>query len=157
MSLGTGGAVTIRFTDNFLTGSNSAAPDLVIFETGVSESFQVEISRDGVNFLNVGIASGLNNMVDIDQFGFGSNDRFAFVRLTDLVTPLDEATAPFGPAGADIDSVAALSTVPADDFIPGSQGIVVAQNAGPTLLNNIVANFQSGIAVFDRVSNLNTE
>jgi len=57
LSLGTGGQATFRFTDNFLTGSDSATPDLVIFEAGVSESVRVEISRDGENYRFVGNAS----------------------------------------------------------------------------------------------------
>ncbi len=147
LSLGTGGQAVFRFTDNFLTGNDSPTPDLVIFEAGASETVRVEISRDGENYFFVGNASGLNNTIDIDQFGFDSFDRFAFVRLTDLVSPLDEPTVAFGPAGADIDAIGALSTVPANVFTPGAQGIVVTQNAGPTLLNNIVANLQTGIAV----------
>ncbi len=147
LSLGTGGQATFRFTDNFLTGNDSPTPDLVIFEAGASESVRVEISRDGESFRFVGNASGLDNTIDIDQFGYDSSDRFAFVRLTDLVTPLDAPTDAFGAAGADIDAVGALSTVPATQFTPGAQGIFVTQNAGPTLLNNIVANFQTGLAV----------
>ncbi len=145
LSLGTRGSVTLLFTNNFLTGNNSSTPDLVVFETGSSESVRVEISRDGVTFFDVGTADALRPEIDIDRFGFTSADRFAYVRLTDLDT--DGVTNSFGAAGADIDSVGALSTVPAFNYTPGSQGIVVKDNSGPTLLNNIVANFQTGIAV----------
>ncbi len=76
------------------------------------------------------------------------------MRLTDLVSSLDQPTDAFGAAGADIDAIGALSTVPATQYTPGAQGIFVTQNAGPTLLNNIVANFQVGVAVTPPSNNL---
>ncbi|MEM8667655.1 MAG: GEVED domain-containing protein [Planctomycetota bacterium] len=147
LSLGTGGSATFAFTNNFLTGSDSPSADLVIFETGASETVRVEVSRDGENFFPVGTASGANNSIDLDAFGFTSNDRLSFVRLTDVISPLDEPTPAFGPAGADIDAIGALSTTPATVYTAGGEGIVVTQNAGPTLLNNVVANFETGISV----------
>ena len=122
LSLGTGGQATFRFTDNFLTGNDSPTPDLVIFEAGASETVRVEISRDGQNYTFVGNANGLNNTIDIDQFGFDSTDRFAFVRLTDLVSSLDQDTDSFGPAGADIDAVGALSTRSCERIHSGCSG-----------------------------------
>ena len=142
-SLGNGGSLTLAFVDNFLTGSGDARPDLIVFENGAVESVRVEISRDGVTFTNVGIVGGVTKTIDIDQFGFGPQDRFTFVRLTDL----RQGNQTSGPAGADIDAVGALSTAPADSYIPGSQGIVVRQNAAPTLLNNLLANNQSALAI----------
>ncbi len=108
-SLGRGGSIVVQFTDNFLTGSGDARPDLAVFETGAIESVQVEVSRDNRTYFNVGIVSGSNNLVDLDAFGFGVNERFSFVRLTDL----RQGTSTSGPAGADIDAVGALSSVPA--------------------------------------------
>lgn len=142
-SLGRGGVLTLAFQDNFLTGSGDARPDLVIFETGEIESVRVEISRDGVTYFNVGVVGGIDNTVNIDAFGFGVQDRFGFVRLTDL----RQGTLTSGPAGADIDAVGAISSVPADQFTSGGVGIRVRQNAAPTLLNNVVANNSLGISV----------
>ncbi|MDF1840830.1 MAG: dockerin type I domain-containing protein [Rubripirellula sp.] len=147
LSLGTGGEATFLFTDNFLTGNDSPAADLVIYETGASETVRVEVSRNGEDFFFVGNANGFDGMIDLDQFGFGSRERFSFVRLIDVVTPADEPTAAFGAAGADIDAIGALSTTPATQFTPGGDGIVVTQNSGPTLLNNVVANFATGVNV----------
>ncbi|MFK8111489.1 MAG: GEVED domain-containing protein [Rubripirellula sp.] len=149
-SLGTGGSITYRFTDNLLTGNDSPTEDLVIFETGTPEQVRVEISRDGIEFFEVTTIDGtpadsLRREIDLDRFGFDSNDRFAYVRLTDLDS--DQVSDQFGAAGADIDAVGAVSTVSAFQYTPGSQGIVVNENAAPTLLNNIVANFQTGIAI----------
>ncbi|TWU42048.1 beta strand repeat-containing protein [Novipirellula artificiosorum] len=143
VSLGTGGVLTVGFTDNFLTGSGDARPDLVVFETGAIEGVSVEVSRDGTNFINVGVIAGIDSTIDLDAFGFNAQDRFAFVRLTDL----GQGTATSGPVGADIDAVGALSAVGADIYIPGSKGLVVQQGAAPTLLNNVVANTQTALSV----------
>ena len=142
-SLGNGGVLTLGFTDNYLTGSGDARPDLVVFETGEIESVRVEISRDGVTFFDVGVVGGIDNTIDIDEFGFGPQDRFSFVRLTDL----RQGSQTTGPVGADIDAVGAISSVPVTAFNPGGRGIVVQQNSAPTLLNNVIANTQSGLVV----------
>ena len=84
VSLGRGGSLIVQFVDNFLTGSGDSRPDLAIFETGQIESVQVAVSRDNVTYVNVGIASGSSNLIDLDAAGFGLEDRFSFVRLTDL-------------------------------------------------------------------------
>lgn len=142
-SLGRGGVLTLAFESNFLTGSGDARPDLVIFETGEIESVRVEISRDGVTFFDVGVVGGVDNTVDLDRFGFGPQDRFSFVRLTDL----RQGSLTSGPAGADIDAVGAISSVPADVYTAGGVGIRVQQNAAPTLLNNVVANNALGLSI----------
>ena len=141
VSLGLGGSLTVQFTDNLLSGSGDAQPDLVVFETGGVESVRVEISRDGLLFQDVGILGGLDDRLDIDQFGFGTQDRFAFVRLTDLRQGSTNGTA----LGADIDAIGALSSVPVDAFTAGGVGIDVTGNAAPVLLNNIVSNSDTGI------------
>lgn len=157
LSLGSGGRAVFQFTNNLLTGNDSPSPDLVIFETGASESVRVEISRDGKNYFDVGVASGLSPFVDLDAYGFGAGDRFAYVRLTDIVTPFDEPTPSFGPAGADIDAVGAISTVAVDLYTAGSEGIVVTNNAGPTLMNNILANLDLGVNVSSGPVDPNTD
>ncbi|EMI42141.1 GEVED domain-containing protein [Rhodopirellula sp. SWK7] len=153
-SLGSGGSAVFAFDDNLLTGSSSnpsavmgigdGIDDLVIFETGIPERVRVEISRDNVTYFNVGEIFGLENKIDLDAFGFGLSDRFSYVRLTDL-SP--SGTNNFGPGGADIDAVGAISTVPRDTFVAGQTGIRVADNAAPTLLNNVVSNFEVGLSV----------
>jgi hypothetical protein len=143
LSLGLGGSVTVEFTDNLLTGSGDAQPDLIVFESGAVESVRVEISRDGVDFFQVGVLGGLTNRLDIDQFGFGLQDRFAFVRLTDL----RQGDNDIAQLGADIDAIGALSTVPVDAFDPGGIGVNIVGNAAPTLLNNVISNTESGVVV----------
>lgn len=153
-SLGSGGRATFVFEDNLLTGSSSSPNDFIgigdgiadlqIFESGIPERVRVEISRDNVTYFNVGEIFGLDNKIDLDAFGFGLNDRFSYVRLTDLSVP---GSNNFGAAGADIDAIGAISTVPRETFSPGQTGILVQDNAAPTLLNNIVSNFQTGISI----------
>ncbi len=143
VSIGIGGSLTLEFVDNLLTGSGDARPDLVVFETGAVESVRVEISRDGLTFTEVGILGGLTNQLDIDAAGFDQEDRFAFVRLTDLRQGRNTGTS----LGADIDAVGALSTVPVDTFTAGGTAIVIAGNAAPALLNNVISNSELGIDV----------
>lgn len=112
LTLGRGGRAVFQFLDNVLTGSGDEKPDLHIFEVGpdVEDTF-VEISRDGVNWLDVGKVSGGTSSIDIDAFGFGPHDRFAWVRLTD---DPDEGGTTGATVGADIDAVGAIATAPAE-------------------------------------------
>ncbi|MCC9599649.1 GEVED domain-containing protein [Stieleria sp. JC731] len=143
VSLGLGGTLTVQFTDNYLTGDGTSAGDLVVFETGAIESVQVEISRDGLSYTSVGIIGGLTNQIDIDQFGFGPNDRFSFVRLTDL----RQGDASGSALGADIDAIGAISSVPVDQYTAGGVGISINGGSSPTLLNNVIANTETGISL----------
>jgi len=141
VSLGNGGRITLAFTDNLLTGSGDNSPDLHIFEVGrYVENVLVEISPDGFTWYSVGTVTGATSSIDIDAYGFGLNDLFAYVRLTDDATQ-GEISAPA--PGADIDAVGVITTV----VSTGGTGIRVDNNASPTILNNIVANFQTGIYV----------
>lgn len=141
VSLGLGGTLTLQFVDNYLTGSGDASNDLVVFEVGEIESVRVEISRDGISYFDVGIVGGLTNLIDIDKFGFGPNDRFSFVRLTDL----RQGSTGISSLGADIDAVGAISSVPVDVFTPGGIGINIVGGSSPTMLNNVIANSEIGV------------
>lgn len=111
VTLGDGGRITLRFTDNSLTGSGSSALDLWIFEVGpdVEDTF-VDISKDGLNWFSVGKVAGATAGIDIDAFGFGTSDFFSFVRLTD--DPDEGEQGNGGTVGADIDAVGAISSAP---------------------------------------------
>jgi hypothetical protein len=110
-SLGDGGSITLQFADNRLTGSGSTALDIWIFEIGpdVEDTF-VEISKDGQTWHSIGKVFGSTAGIDIDAFGFGTADEFAFVRLTDDGNEGDQTGAS---VGADIDAVGAISSVSA--------------------------------------------
>lgn len=117
VSLGSGGSITLEFTDNLLAGSGDTDPDLWIFEVGpdVEDTF-VEISKDGTNWEDVGKVGGSTAGVDIDNFGFGPADEFFFVRLTDDPNEGDSGTQET--VGADIDAVGAN---PEPVSVPGLQ------------------------------------
>ncbi len=112
VSLGDGGTITVRFTDNALMPGGDPAPDLWIFEIGpdVEDTF-IEVSTDGETFVSVGKVFGSTSGVDLDAMGFEPSDRFFFVRLTD---DTDEGQQRGATVGADIDSVGAISTVPTE-------------------------------------------
>ncbi len=108
VSLGKGGILTVRFTDNLLTGSDNADVDLWVFEAGPPDTTFVDISADGANWVELGAYTSLGAGIDIDAFGYGRQDRFAYVRLRD--DPL--VGQPQGPTlAADIDAIGAISTV----------------------------------------------
>lgn len=111
VSLGSGGQLTLRFTDNSLTGSGNADFDLHIFEVGpdVEDTF-VDISMNGILWFPIGKVFGSTSSIDIDAFGFGTGDFFSYVRLTDDPA---EGGASGITVGADIDAVGAISSAAA--------------------------------------------
>jgi hypothetical protein len=117
VSLGLGGSITLRFTNNALTGSGDIKPDLWIFEAGEkTESVFVEISKDGKTWQAVGHTDTQHNGIDIDAFGWGPEDYFAYIRLTDDPAEGEHDGVLYdgqwvGWGGADIDSVGAISSV----------------------------------------------
>jgi len=139
-SLGEKGSLTVKFTDNVLTGSGDDQPDLWIFEIGgIAEKVFVEISTDNKTWHDVGKADrkdktyafGVGIDIDsvLDQKEIASNTLFPFVRVTDTG---DNKYNNFK-AGADIDAIKAVSSqsivsesVPEPSFIIGllSLGIV---------------------------------
>ncbi|MGF1490895.1 MAG: PEP-CTERM sorting domain-containing protein [Microcoleaceae cyanobacterium] len=115
VSLGEGGTLVLRFADNFLTRSGDDSEDLWVFEAGtVVEGVLVEISEDGDNFFSVGQIGGTQvGGIDIDAFDIDPEiELFSFVRLTDDGSNVYDG----GWAGADIDSVGAISTIAAADI-----------------------------------------
>lgn len=115
VSLGQGGSLVTRFVDNLLTGSDSNAFDLWIFEVGPDvEDTYVDVSSDGVAWTAVGKVTGGTRGIDLDAFGFGSSSTFAFVRLTD--DPLEGGGGATG--GADIDAIGAISSIRTVDAPP---------------------------------------
>lgn len=132
-SLGDGGSITLRFVDNRLTGSGTNAKDLWVFEVGpdVEDTF-VEISKDGTTWHAVGKVFGSTAGVDIDAFGWGIVDEFAYVRLTDDTL---EGAQTGASVGADIDALGAISSVAAPPAIPepSTYALLLAGLAGVAL------------------------
>lgn len=140
-SLGTLGSLTLRFTDNVLTGSSpgTGTPgpgdgfnDLYIFEVGVAEATTIEISKNGTDWSLVGTIGGGGSAIgvfsygfDIDALGFGYEDEFTYVRIIDSLNDGDTS-----PEGADIDAVGAIQTViplPAGAWLLLPMGLALAR------------------------------
>jgi OOP family OmpA-OmpF porin len=67
VTLGCGGRITVRFTDNALI--DVPGPDLYVFEIGPDvEPMHVEISRDGASWVDVGRLGGGTAALDIAKF-----------------------------------------------------------------------------------------
>lgn len=111
VTLGDGGAITLEFVDNRLTGSGDNKLDLWVFEVGpdVEDTF-VEISKDGATWVAVGKVFGSTAGIDIDAYGFSTADEFRFVRLTDDPREGDQLGAS---VGADIDALGAIASISA--------------------------------------------
>ena len=97
-NLGIRGVLTLEFTDNAIADVNG--PDLYVFEMGAIEPTNLEISKNGVDWINVGRIDGGTAKVDIAPF-CKPGDTFNYIRLTDLESP---SALP----GADVDAVAAI-------------------------------------------------
>jgi len=110
ISLGDNGSIIVRFSDNSLTTSGDATADLHIFEVGARvEGFNIAISQDLVNWIDLGDLSGQPTSIDIDAVaGVVQFAQYSYVRLTD-VDP-NQTGSPFGEA--DIDAIGAISSAP---------------------------------------------
>jgi hypothetical protein len=110
VSLGDGGSITLKFTDNSLTGSGTNAFDLWIFEIGPDvEDTYIEISKNGSTWYPVGKVTGGTRGIDIDGYGWNQTHFFSYVRLTDDTNEGDQSGTT---VGADIDAVGAISSAP---------------------------------------------
>jgi len=129
-SIGNGGRVTVRFLDNSLTGSGDSSPDLFVFEVGEPETTFVEISKDGINWYSVGLSTGMQGGIDIDQYGFNQTDAFSYVRLT------DDGDTPgcCQIFGADINAVGAISSGLPVEPPPAIEYEIQAQISGTSQL-----------------------
>lgn len=99
-SLGNGGTLIVKFVDNILYDIDGN--DLFIFEIGGDEQFEVYISKNGTDWINVGQGAGVTK-IDIRPF-VKPTDIFRYVKLVDLKT--DQGEWP----GADIDAIGAIGS-----------------------------------------------
>src|SRR5690554_1044977 len=107
VSLGCKGQLTLKFIDNGFI--DIEGDDLYFFEIGPSvESFKVEISTDGKDWIYIGTLPGSNCSIDIGKSQRVRTEQtvYYFVRITDLG---DFCRGPT--PGADIDAVGAIGGV----------------------------------------------
>jgi outer membrane protein OmpA-like peptidoglycan-associated protein len=101
LSLGCGGIITLKFTNNVLI--DVPGPDLYVFEIGTDiEPTSLSISKDGKDWIAVGKIAGGRADVDISPF-VKPGDVFYYVRLEDLRMDCGGDW-----PGADIDAVGAI-------------------------------------------------
>lgn len=107
VALGDGGTLVVEFLDAWLCDREGA--DLKIVEIGpLAEPFEVAVSRDGKQWIEVGRAKGAESDIDLAPF-VRPGDRFRFVRIVDAkCINVSHNRWP----GADIDAVGALHSVP---------------------------------------------
>ncbi len=117
VSLGCKGHLIVKFTDNSLVDGDGN--DLLIYEVGPSmEPTKVEISKNGSHWITVGLLKGRTKAIDLNG-KVSKGEQFYFVKLTDnkqgkckklkkgiSVDPYNST------AGADIDAVASLNSMP---------------------------------------------
>ncbi|WP_233902915.1 putative Ig domain-containing protein [Stieleria maiorica] len=109
--LGKDGVLVVEFVDNYLVDQQDVAGglDLYIFEAGSAvESFQVEISENGIDWIDLGTVKGQPTGIDIGPF-VDANSVFRFVRLTDVLP--DETR-----GEADINAIGAIGSIDASAF-----------------------------------------
>ena len=104
-SLGHRGSLIVSFSKAWLVDHRGA--DLYVFERGPKvEPFQVEISSDGHQWVNLGVVRGQPTKLDIAGKG-PPGERYRYVRLTDTGSGMSRHPT----AGADIDAVGAINAV----------------------------------------------
>lgn len=110
--------LVVQFVDNSLTTSGNSTPDLHIFEVGaLVESFFVDISVDGQNWLALGLVSGQPTSIDIDAIaGVSQGALYSFVRLRD--DPSQTSNTSFHFRGPDIDAIGAISSGAPNPTVP---------------------------------------
>ena len=100
-SLGYGGELIVKFTDNVLYDIDGN--DLYIFEIGGNEAFEVFISKNGKDWIDLGKFGGGRTEIDIAPY-VSKSDVFRYVKIKDLKT--DNGPWP----GADIDAIGAIGS-----------------------------------------------
>ncbi len=103
LTLGCGGVLVVRFTDNALIDVDG--DDLYVFEIGPNiEPTKVDISVNGQDWLAIGNIAGATASLDIHPY-IPSGQHFNYVRLTDLKQSCQSTT-----PGADITAIAAIGS-----------------------------------------------
>jgi uncharacterized repeat protein (TIGR01451 family) len=166
VSLGEGGSITLGFTNNVLTNSGDAGPDVYVYEVGPNtegmifyvrpadagtrERLAALIDPDG--FILVGEIRGNLSQTDLDAVfrGFAPGElRFDAVRIIDIQgTCSGDDT-----GGADIDAVGAISTEPTADLSAAIEASPDPVTVGDVLTYRVTAaNLGAGPAVGARLS-----
>jgi outer membrane protein OmpA-like peptidoglycan-associated protein len=105
VTLGDGGSITLRFTDNALV--DVPGPDLYVYEVGPDvEATFIDVSVNGKEWIRAGRIGGKTSSIDIASHA-EPGQAFSYVRLTDDPT---QGTRSGEWPGADIDAVGAVGS-----------------------------------------------
>ena len=111
LSLGWGGELVLKFTDNALTTSGDKENDLWIYEIGPAvEPTYVSISENGFDWISLDLIQGSTRGIDIDAYtanGVVPGREYHYVKLLDSNQHLSS----YPVAGADIDAVGAIRSI----------------------------------------------
>lgn len=125
LSLPTGSFVIVGF--EFTTVTDGPGPDLFIEETGAAaERALVQVSEDGVNFVDLGTASG-DTTTPFDLADIGFTGQIRFVRIEGLDAG---GTSP----GFDVVSVQALAGSFVQDVTVSVEGVTIDEGTGQALV-----------------------
>jgi len=126
VSLGRGGLIELRFTNNFLVNSGNSTDDLHIFEIGPDvEDTYVSIrptaetvlllgasyDANGDGYYEIGKVSGSISSIDIDSFFSGYEAGELVFDAVQLIDDYDEGNTSGPTVGADIDAVGAIGSI----------------------------------------------
>lgn len=117
VQLGPGGILSLKFTDNLLSGNGNSDSDLWVFSSQpLTSPLAVSISQDGTVWHGVGYVDAQQSGVDLDRWGWGNRDFFSYVRLINDFSP-ESLTPKIQPVA--IDAVGAISSI---KIIPSQTG-----------------------------------
>jgi len=170
VSLGQGGTIVLKFTDNVLIGDGTPAGDLMILEVGAfAQQTHVWISTNGSSWIDLGSitpsAPATTQRINIDAFPGTAGKEFFYVKLKDESFGSDGCRIGFAADGADIAgvwtiynaSLAMTKTANKDIVLQAGEKITytfTATNTGSVTLNTleIVDDKIDGPAVCEKTS-----
>lgn len=122
VNLGKGGSLSLKFTDNLLSGNGNSDHDLWIFiGKQPTKALAVAISQDGTIWHNVGYVDHQQGGIDLDHWGWHKNDFFSYVRLS-LEIPTEHPAQYSQSDTVAIDAVGAITSV---KIVPSKTGLML--------------------------------
>lgn len=111
VKLNPSGTLSVKFTDNLLSGNGNFQSDLWIFSSEpLKHPLTVAISQDGMVWYDLGYVDAQQGGIDLDHKGWGEKDFFSYVRLTYELPVVQQA--PANTANSiEIDAIGAMTSL----------------------------------------------